>query len=440
VKSFTPLLTTFLVLTQALGILFWTSTYMFNPLSNIYITLSLCNRIFVGLSYCLFILMCLVALARNGLVSYVKSVVNGRTSRTEEQQQQQQTANDAFEHFNGEVVPALHMGACFFVSVIQLAWSLLPVNIPAATNTAFNICVIFANAFVLVIEMRIRQSEVTHGLDQLQSKRAFVRFISHEVRTPLSTASMGLELMATAKFLASVATESTKNAPIAPADRDEFNEELGLVQESLHVAEGIFNDLVEYDGLGSESAPLTLVYTPTRLPALVRQALGPLTLQARRGGVVLRDLLCEAGADAAVVEVDQRRIAQAVRTVLAGAIGAAPKGSEVTATLRLTSSAAASEALAAAPSSSKSSTKSRPQAAAATPPVAVRSGNRRASLAAAGNNQNPMFAPAGTVPAPTKLSCFRRAKVFIGLPDTEPVASASGGGGGIAGMVLLEVA
>jgi CheY-like chemotaxis protein len=179
---------------------------------------------------------------------------------------------------------------------------------------------------------------------------------------------------------------------------------------------------------------------------LVRQALGPLTLQARRGGVVLRDLLCEAGADAAVVEVDQRRIAQAVRTVLAGAIGAAPKGSEVTATLRLTSSAAASEALAAATSSSKSSTKSRPQAAAAattaaaTPPVAVRSGNRRASLAAAGNNQNPMFAPAGTVPAPTKLSCFRRARVFIGLPDTEPVASASGGGGGIAGMVLLEVA
>ena len=52
-----------------------------------------------------------------------------------------------------------------------------------------------ANAVVLCVEMRIRTNEVKSGLDVIESRRAFVRFVSHEVRTPLSTAIMGLQLL-----------------------------------------------------------------------------------------------------------------------------------------------------------------------------------------------------------------------------------------------------
>ena len=38
-------------------------------------------------------------------------------------------------------------------------------------------------------------NQVKSGLDVIESRRAFVRFVSHEVRTPLSTAIMGLQLL-----------------------------------------------------------------------------------------------------------------------------------------------------------------------------------------------------------------------------------------------------
>ena len=40
-----------------------------------------------------------------------------------------------------------------------------------------------ANAVVLCVEMRIRTNEVKSGLDVIESRRAFVRFVSHEVTT-----------------------------------------------------------------------------------------------------------------------------------------------------------------------------------------------------------------------------------------------------------------
>ena len=386
-----------------------------------YVELTLLSWVFTGTSYCLFILMCLVAAVRSWLISQIFTTNSDGSGKHADQQQ---PAKDSYEHFNGSVVPALHMGACFCVSIVQLVWSLSPTKLSGDTNTAFNICVIFANAFVIVIEMRVRQSEVMHGLDQLQSKRAFVRFVLHEVRTPLSTASMGLELMANARLL-NTSHLSGQNGPISKADRDEFSEELGLVQESLHAAESIFNDLVAYDALGSESEQLTLVYTPMRLSALVRQALGPLTLQARRGGVVLRELLCEAGADAAVVDVDQRRIAQAVRTVIAGAIGAAPKGSEVVVTLRLSSAAAARRSSAASSGRWWANIDT-----GASPTATVAAAAARGSRWSSWDAQRPRVA--GTA---TKKSLFRRVKVLAGTPDAGATAAS-----GIADMVVLEVA
>ena len=59
----------------------------------------------------------------------------------------------------------------------------------------YNYVKMMANAVVLVVEMRIRTNELKSGLDVIESRRAFVRFVSHEVRTPLSTAIMGLQLL-----------------------------------------------------------------------------------------------------------------------------------------------------------------------------------------------------------------------------------------------------
>ena len=85
-----------------------------------------------------------------------------------------------------------------FVVIISNIWFYVDIYKGSFSNYRFGFYMyvnMMANAVVLVVEMRVRNSEVKSGLDVIESRRAFVRFVSHEVRTPLSTAIMGLQLL-----------------------------------------------------------------------------------------------------------------------------------------------------------------------------------------------------------------------------------------------------
>ena len=222
--------------------------------------------------------------------------------------------------FYGNIVPAWHMFSCFSIALIQLLWynvGQTPYQ-EAMFTWASTICL----AIPLLVEMRVRNHEVMNGLDQLNckvcfvlvivtiqnpsriplihslsntlvhllsnslslshslshtlinflslshrlqflstSQRSFVRFVSHEVRTPLSTATMGLELLSSSL---TEAQETTIESPTT-TNLNDCHDILHLIQESLHVAENIFNDMVGSQSSLFPSTPLVLLCVFVRL-------------------------------------------------------------------------------------------------------------------------------------------------------------------------------
>ena len=91
---------------------------------------------------------------------------------------------DPFHNFTVNHVPACHMVALCLICAVSMCWYLSVSKLPTSTNNILWTLLLFASSLVFVIEMRIRQNEFTHGLHLLNSKRSFVRFISHEVNHP----------------------------------------------------------------------------------------------------------------------------------------------------------------------------------------------------------------------------------------------------------------
>ena len=105
---------------------------------------------------------------------------------------------------------------------------------------------------------------------------------------------------------------------------------LQLVHESLKVAASIFDNLAEYDALGHEDQKMNLNIVPLNIATLIHTIVRPLQLQARRNNVeMMVDCLD------AMVNVDQRRMAQAIRALVSTAIALTPKEGSVTINIRL---------------------------------------------------------------------------------------------------------
>ena len=79
----------------------------------------------------------------------------------------------------------------------------------------------------------------------MEVKRNFVRFISHEMRTPLNAASMGLRLV--------------KKALTGNASRVEVLATLKEVDEACEISIGILNDILTYDKISVGAMQLEYV-------------------------------------------------------------------------------------------------------------------------------------------------------------------------------------
>ena len=214
---------------------------------------------------------------------------------------------------------------------VTAAVNILWWNFNYSFNIASTFFLIFSTALVFVIESRIRSHEVREGLKLLDSKRTFVRFIAHEIRTPLSTAAMGLELF---HLGFGPGWKPDGGGDATSASLGDLQEYLALVQESIKVAESIFDNLIEFDLHGHEKDTLTLKYEATDAAELVTAVVAPQNLHARRSGVHLR-VIAGAGVGIGVgVDVDRRRIAQALRALVATAIDSTEKNGEVTIKVR----------------------------------------------------------------------------------------------------------
>ena len=162
--------------------------------------------------------------------------------------------------------------------------------------------------------------------------------VYEQIRTPLSTASMGLELL---NLMASKQLQSSTKIPImdkkkttvSSRDNKKINDEhdvLWLVQESIRVAVGVFDHLIQYDALDHNDDEMALHYQPINAASMMSAVIAPMKLEAQRKEVVLLGNLVDLRrlsptAFSATVEVDERRIAQCIRSLVSGAIALTPK-------------------------------------------------------------------------------------------------------------------
>ena len=303
-KAFSPLWTSFLVLTLSLSVAMWCCNYL-DVTPNMRASFTSVNITCFGLSTwgtVLASLWCLYDILRHHRWF--------RWCRPVHQQDDITPVLDAYENFNVNQVPALHMISLVISMVMCFVWYYLLSDITPTQSYLLNTLYIFAACVVMVIEMRVRANEVKHGVDLLESKRSFVRFISHEVRTPLSTAVMGLELLGV------TAGWSSKNrAQLDPAKFEEQKDSLRQIYESICAAEAIFDDLILFDAqtfLSHELESMALTFKTLDASQLVAYLAAPLTLNAQHCDVRLNNLfpLTTNGELPTVVNVDQRRFAQ----------------------------------------------------------------------------------------------------------------------------------
>ena len=311
-EAFSPLLTSFLVLTLSLSEVMWCCTYL-DVTPNMRVIFRNVNITCYGLSTfgtVLTILWCLYGCLRHHRWF--------RWCRPVDRKDDITPVLDAYENFNVNQVPALHMVSLAVSMVVCFVWYYVLSNITNNESYILNTLFILAACLVMVIEMRVRANEVKHGVDLLESKRSFVRFVSHEVRTPLSTAVMGLELLGVHSSFSSKLGplfELQNETMSTQSQFDEQKESLRQIYESIRAAEAIFDDLILFDAqtfLSHELQTMALTFKAVDASQLVAALSTPLTLNAQHCDVQLNNMFprTASGEHPTVVNVDQRRFAQ----------------------------------------------------------------------------------------------------------------------------------
>jgi signal transduction histidine kinase len=138
---------------------------------------------------------------------------------------------------------------------------------------------VFTSLLFFLYDYYVRQ-EFNAKKHLLEAKRKFVRFVSHEVRTPLNTVCMGLTLMqeeigGALGYNNSNSSSSTQRAtpPVTAIadqdseliDRDDVVEWFNLAHEVLNNAQsavGVLNDLLNYDKIEMGALALELSVVP----------------------------------------------------------------------------------------------------------------------------------------------------------------------------------
>jgi signal transduction histidine kinase/CheY-like chemotaxis protein len=167
--------------------------------------------------------------------------------------------------------------------------------------------VFFAYDFFMMVESR--QNKIV-----LEVKRRFVRFVSHEVRTPLNTVCMGLELLQAELVSQIAAAEKDNPQPqsqhiftahqegnddVEPEPtQSPFKYLLDLTRDILDNSESavtILNDLLNYDKIESGTFQLEIGVVP--IWDLVRRTVLAFDIQARKKKVALNFIMEKAAID-----------------------------------------------------------------------------------------------------------------------------------------------
>jgi signal transduction histidine kinase len=222
-------------------------------------------------------------------------------------------------------------------------------NNPRVATMGAVCIIIFTSILFILYDFFVRQ-EFNEKRSVLEAKRKFVKFVSHEVRTPLNAVCMGLRLMEeelTARTCpdSSHSTEEETASKIVPTDRENKGEILVLAEEILSNANSavdVLNDLLNYDKveMGTLSLELTIIpiwdlikrtMTEFNLPAKAKKidfkldysALFKMDEESASAMHLPRDVI------ESKVLGDTIRITQVLRNLMSNAVKFTPEGGKV---------------------------------------------------------------------------------------------------------------
>ena len=197
------------------------------------------SRTSTALMFCavfLFIIFSLVAFRGIYPSCFVRNVVASESHET-------QNADAIIHGKFRRGVFTVYMFVGLAVLIIQSIWIISPYGTNTVfAFTAFIYSYLAITTIVFVTELRVRKVEMLYALFALvDAKKSYVRYISHEMRTPLNAATLGLNMLLTQL--------KKKNNP-SPAD-EELRESISDIQLACSTAVDILNDLLSFEKLES---------------------------------------------------------------------------------------------------------------------------------------------------------------------------------------------
>ena len=172
---------------------------------------------------------------------------------------------------------------CPFVLRVYPAESSYDEFMDGKNQTVYIILVLVLSVSVLTIGFtlmffflydRLVRNEIRSKVNLLDAKRNFVRFVSHEVRTPLNTVSMGLalihqDLQSRERHLirengsgSDANVDSTTNSIVTTEDLSRWSSLTQEVSHNADVAVGILNDLLNIDKIQMGAFKLEMEILP----------------------------------------------------------------------------------------------------------------------------------------------------------------------------------
>ena len=185
--------------------------------------------------------------------------------------------------------------------------------------------------------------EAVHKDLVMKTKRQYVRYISHEVRTPLNVVHLGFQVLYTEMkkmqelFADDKLFERRKEPSIVSKVVNQASDWVNLVNdmvESLNAAITVLNDLIDYDKI--DSGTMTLQRQPLPVWSFVESCVHPFEVQARAKDIEMVINLQNTTTDDdshrldhLILQGDKVKLSQVFRNLVSNALKFTPVGGRV---------------------------------------------------------------------------------------------------------------
>lgn len=176
------------------------------------------------------------------------------------------------------------------------------------------------------------RKEFTNKTELLEAKRQFMRWVCHEVRTPLNSLCLGLSIVCS-ELRSKIEDDGSRGVDESATTNDEIEEWLGLtteLQTNANIAVDVLSDLLNYDKI--ERGHLALELSVFHLADLVENTANEFRLPALGRNVNFEVKLSE-NANTTTCG-DRVRLAHVLRNIVSNGLKFTPEGGSLTISIK----------------------------------------------------------------------------------------------------------